>query len=486
MSIRTRMNDLRNLARPVVAGAAATGLQGVANFFAVVYIARVLSPSAYGVFSFTSAVAAIVSLFTYMGIPPLFTRKLTQEDEVDKIGSYGFSLMGILSLVVAVGFLVFSNTIPTLRNHASTFDLWALIILANGITPRWFYSAVGRIQLVAIGDMLGSWARLILMLIFVRSRSDLNLAVLITVGSALAPVLLEALYARRFARYHLLVPRISMVFRILREALPLGITGYASVLFSGVDIWILDAHSGSAAVGYYSAAYRGVSFLSMFSMLYFNVTFPIISRLMSRDRQLAESFVRSAMIVVFAIAAPIGVGTIVVSRKLVLLVFGSSYAPSGAVLAVIIWSWVFGILRETFSNVLVGGHLEKVYSVLFAVSGVINVALMLVLVHWGPVGTASSLVISQAILMVSCGILVRRKLFAEPLGLRKNGMIYAKLLLSSAVMGLAVYVLQQVLPVCVVIIIGIIIYGGFVVLTNAISLKDIRRLVREAPMLERE
>lgn len=474
------MTQRSGLVRNTTISSLSTVVQGVANLLTVVYLARRLDPQAYGVFSYTWAIVGMVGVLTYLGVPALLTRRLSRDQDPTATVSYGVSFMGVLSLTVALGFLVAVQWVPGLSRYHAVFDLWGLIILINGVNPQWIFSGLQHLWVASLGGLIGTILRLGLTLWLVHGSGDLNRAVGVTVFATAVPVLGEILWVRRYVRFCLGWIPLKELWTTVRSAFPLGVTAFVSILYSGLDTWILHIFVGSRAVGIYSAAYRPVVFLSTFSAVYFNLTYPILSRLTVQDRPLAQRVVQLAGLSVFAIVMPMGIGTDVVAGPLMRQAFGSAYAASGLVLAVLIWSWVLGILRDTFSTTLVAGNGEVLFAKIFALTGFVNAGLTLYCVRWGPVGTAVALAMTQGLLLVACLFAVRR-VVPHPLQWSTQGRYLLKILLNSGLMAVAVWLVRPYVPVEVTILVGIVVYASLTWLTKALPWQEVLATVRMAP-----
>ena len=458
----------------------ATAVQGVANLVTVIYLARVLQPMSYGIFSYTWAIIGVVSILTYLGIPPLLTRQLSRAKDHSPVITYGISLTGLLSITVTMAFIIGTWTVPGLDRYRLAFDVWAATVFFNGITPRWIFSGVQRLWIPSIGDMVGAMVRLGLTILLVHGPHDLVPAIGVTVFSIGMPILGELIWLRCLLPFRLSWVSWHQGYDTIRKGVPLGITAFVGVLYSGLDTWILHIFVGSRAVGLYSAAYRPVVFLSTFSAIYFNLTYPVLSRLTVQDKPLTQRVIRLAGLSILALVVPMGVGTDVVAGPLMRQAFGQQYAASGLVLAVLIWSWGFGILRDTFSTTLIAGNREVVFARIFAVAGAINAGLMFYLVRWGPVGTAAALVITQALLLV-LSILAVRRITPHPIDFKGHGGYFAKIILNSLVMGVCVWLVRPHVSVEVDILVGIALYAGLTWLTKAVPWREVLATVRMAP-----
>ncbi len=458
----------------------ATALQGVANLVTVIYLARILAPLHYGIFSYTWAISGMVGILTYLGIKPLLTRDLSRSGDPTQVVGYGLSLTALVSLIVAAGLVLGSLVMPGLVGYRDLFILWALFVFFNGVTPRWVYSGIQRLWMVSLGDLAGALVRLGLTVLWVHGPEDLGLAVGITVLSVALPVVGEVLWLRRLVPFR--CQRISRRegFKTIRAGLPLAITSFVSILYSGVDTWILHVYAGSRAVGYYAAAYRPIVFLNTFSAVYFNLTFPLMSRLTVHDRPTAESVVQLAGISILALVIPIGVGIDVVAGPVMRQALGSRYAASGPVLAVLIWSWCLALYRDIFSTTLMAGNQEARFARLFALVGGANLILMGGLVHWRAMGIAVALVTTQGLLLGGTLRSVRR-IVRSPVDWAHHRASFLKIVGNSLAMGAIVWWVKASVPVEVAIALGIIVYGLLTWLTRAVPWPEVLAISRRPP-----
>ncbi len=463
-----------DLFKNTAVSAIATGIQGLANLVAVVYLARIFGPSAYGVFSYTWAVIGIVGVFTYLGVPTLLNRKvsLAEDSALPHLVGLGLSITSLISISIGVLYLVAVQVIPGLSTYRLLFDIWTLALLPAGVTPRWIFSGLSRLWMSSVVDLAATMLRLVCILCFVHSPKQIPWAIAITVGTQFVAMLADLAWIRRIMPWRFQWISWHVGKDTIRQGLPLAITGFVGILYSGVDTWLLEGFRGATEVGYYAAAYRPVAFLATFSLVYFNLAFPILSRLIASAPKDVAQFLQRATLAIVAIVLPIGLGSDVIARPLMIAAFGPRYAASGPVLMIIIWSWAIGLLRDTFSTALIASHREKQYAKFVGLGGALNLVAMLFLVRFDGVGLASALVLTQLVLFAFCLRSVQRSL-RPPVAWRPISRSLAKLLISSVGMALAVMAIQHWVSVWIAIGAGIVIYGGLVLITQALPITDL-------------
>jgi O-antigen/teichoic acid export membrane protein len=143
--------------------------------------------------------------------------------------------------------------------------------------------------------------------------------------------------------------------------------------------------------------------------------FPILATLLKEDRPAARSpFFLLSRLFVFA-SAPIAVFLIVASDHMVTLVFGTRYAASGPVLAILALNVVLGFQIFLFWYGLLAAYRERGMAALMGLGLAVNLSLNAVLIPaYGPKGAAISLVVSDATILIGQATLFGRHVFAIP------------------------------------------------------------------------
>lgn len=448
----------------VSASTLTTMLQGLVNFVTLVYLARILQPTGYGVYSATWVLAGMFAAIGSFGVPQLFLRQLSQQSQVSSatVGQ-ALSLLSMLSGATAIVFLGVVYSIPVLAHQAALYDVWVLVILQVMGSPIWLYSVLKHLWVANVINLVANVVRLWLSVVLVHSPHDLMRAVVITAGSLMISTVVQWLWVRRWVRLRWQWVSLTSLVHTVRASIPLGVLSMVGITYSGLDVWILHEFVGVQAVGYYAVAYRPLAFLLTFSTLYFNLAFPIVGAL---DDSALRQALRVVVIVVAMFLAPLTVGSDVLAPSLIVGVFGSQYHASITVFQVLIWSWSLSLIRDVFVVGLIARHREKIFAMLYGGTGLLNVGLMLGLVHWGPVGAASALVITQAVLLVAV-LKVSRRMALLP-SFPSLAKYLLNILVSSCTMAVAVWWIRTMLPWWIAAVFGVGIYFSALMVSRMI------------------
>lgn len=364
-------------------------------------VARHLGPASFGALNYALAVVGLASLGAELGLDGIVRRELIQTPERATAlvtAAWGLRLVGG---AVAFGLLL----VATLTGGATAADRALLAILgltlfqpALLVADLWFqarlrskFSVVAQVAALAVG------AAVRIALIF----SDASVAAFAwaaVVEAAVAGGLLAVL-----ARWDGLEWRVrawdrSLAARLLREAWPLMLSGFAIMLYMRIDAVMLRAMAGETAVGVYAAATRFTEIWYFIPVALASSLLPALLR--ARERGEATYMVRLQTYYDLnaGIAYTLSVPVALAAPWLVRLAYGPEFAGAAPVLALHIWSSVFVFLGVARGQFLVNEGLTRFYLGATLAGAGLNIALNLWLIPThGAVGAAVATVISQAV-----------------------------------------------------------------------------------------
>jgi O-antigen/teichoic acid export membrane protein len=154
-------------------------------------------------------------------------------------------------------------------------------------------------------------------------------------------------------------------------------------------------------------------------------------------------------------ALPIGIGTVIIAKNVILLIYGSQYIAAVIVLQILIWSTVLIFARTPFEKLLESSNRQLVVTKVFFVGAIFNVILNLIVIpYYSYIGAAIVTVLTDINILCLLNVATKNMGFS----LSKNTKIsFFKVLTASLVMGLALSYLTD-LNLFIEIIIGALIY----------------------------
>jgi O-antigen/teichoic acid export membrane protein len=184
---------------------------------------------------------------------------------------------------------------------------------------------------------------------------------------------------------------------LLGRAWPLLLSGLASAVYLKIDQLMLGWLASYEASGIYAVAATLSEMWYILATVLTASIYPFLIRLKNTDENSYNSRLQQGYDLLFIAAFTLAVGTTLIAKPLVSVLFGPAFAAAAPVLMIHIWAAVFMFMRELFGKWLVIEDLY-VYSFMTHLAGaLLNVILNFVLIpHAQEIGAAVATVISYA------------------------------------------------------------------------------------------
>ena len=351
------------------------------NFVSGVLVARSLGGARYGEFSFIYVYLSFFEIFVQFGMNSILTRRVAQNREgADRILGNALLLRLILitAAIPAAFFLIRGLGYPlSVRQGVGLASLQLFL----GI--RTIFETIFRVNLLMIYPALWNGIRsvvnLILVFAVVSFYPSVKLFILAYLVSGFVGLGGLTLFSARF-----ITPRFSIDGRLMKELLqesfPLILSGYLTLLYYRVDVFMLSRMKGFLDVGYYSVATRLTESLDVIASSLTLSLFPLLSRSFKEDRSQFQVLTGKAFYSLLLLGLPLAIGGSLAARDLIRLFFGVEYLPSGTTLGILFWYTFFGFFSTLLVNLLIvcGRQIVDTWVSLFLV--IANVAMNLILI----------------------------------------------------------------------------------------------------------
>ena len=206
----------------------------------------------------------------------------------------------------------------------------------------------------------------------------------------------------------------SLAQDLLRESLPLILSGLTIMIYMRIDQIMLGQMIGDKAVGVYSAATRISEVWYFIPMTVSSSVMPSIFNAKEISEELYYQRIGGLNRGLTWLAIAVAIVMTFVSKPLIVMLFGNSYIESGTILAVHIWASVFVFSGVATSGWFIAENLSYL-SLYRTLSGaIVNILLNIFLIPiYGGLGAAIATVIAQAVAsFISNGVNPKtRKLF---------------------------------------------------------------------------
>ncbi len=381
------------------------------------FVLRILGADGNGQYVVATTVWLYAKTISDFGLGVLVTREVSRDPDVagSLLGSTTLlRLIVLLTLIPVVGLYVFwgSNWSDLSFNSVAAIALLFLAIAPSSYTEavNSVFNGRERMEFPALLNILTNFC-----------KAGFGLAALFSgmgvVGLAAVALLNTSLTAIAFhvAARHLNVrPLWNLGKQKARDLVllswPLLLNALLLNLFFRADVFIIQASRGDTALGSYDAAYKFVNMLPLIPAYFTLAVFPLLSRYAtSNSERLMDSY-RLAAKLLFIVAWPITIGTMLIAPDLIRVLAGDSYLPNSATaLRILIWFLPVSYVNGITQYVLIAVNRQRTITIAFAVAVSFNLGANLLLVPiYGYFAAAAVTIGTEVVLFVPLSIAVKR------------------------------------------------------------------------------
>jgi len=367
------------------------------SFVRTAIIARILSPSDFGLFGIATLTLSFIEVFTETGINIFL---IQQKDEADKYISTAWIvsiLRGCLIALLIFGFAPLIGSFFHAENSLLLVRLMAIVPFVRGfINP-----SVAKF----IKDLEFHKEFYYRTAIFsVESFVTLILVLIMQTATALVYAMIIGAVFETILSFFMASPKPTFKFhkqqfkKVIQYGKWLTLAGIFDYLYQNIDNLIVGRILGTASLGFYSMGYKISSVpISEFSDVFSKATFPVYSKISHDKQRLLQAFYKSVGITSLLVL-PIGIVFFFIPSLIVSILLGPKWLSVAPVLKYLA---LFGVLRA-ISNLANGFfysvHRQDIVTITTFCS-LLGIAIPLVplVLLWGIKGAAISAVIGSMI-----------------------------------------------------------------------------------------
>lgn len=381
--------------------------QLVASLLAIfygIYTPRYLGPESFGILSFAIAFTAIFSVFTDLGFSSLIVREVARDKSSTSKYLGNIAVMKLILVIITFGLIaLIINLLGYPKQTIEVVYLLGLSIVCGAFTGIFnsIFQAYEKMEYNSIGQILNSGLMLGGVLLAISQRFDvIAFAFVYFIVSAIFLVYSFAICVWKFAK-----PRIEIDWSFwksaIKEALPFGLTGIFVTNLQWISSVMLSSMKGDTAVGWYSAAYRLVFIPLIIPATFMTAIYPVMSNFFKSSPGSLKLSLEKSFKYLTVLGIPIGIGTTLLAKRFILVVFGTQYINSIIALQILIWSSVFIFINNAFANLLNSINKQVIITKVMGICLGVNVVLNLILIpKYGLIGASITTALTQFIALL--------------------------------------------------------------------------------------
>lgn len=371
------------------------------GLFVTSSIARYYGVTLYGVFNYSYSFVMIFVIFSTLGLDSL-TIKALLKGEYHKSLIMGTSFVlkligGITALFIILILNIIVNDVNSIESKLTIILSVILLMKSFDVFEFWLQS----MQLGKITSVIKMITYIIISsmkLIIVFFRMPIIFLAYILVFDT---IIIATLYVLTYSRFNSerIIFRINLDFarEIMREAIPIIISGLMVTLYSKTDQFMLGLFfPDKYENGLYSAAIN-ISTLWFFIPMALIVSYkPLILRNDQENHSSNKEKVRELYRLIIILGVLFGIFVTLFSKIIINVVYGDSYSGSSLILIMLTWSSTFAVLGTASSLIYTSMRIQKYQSYIIIYGAVINIILNLYLIPlFGAIGAALATLFTQ-------------------------------------------------------------------------------------------
>ncbi len=464
------MSTARRALRNIVSLMVSRPLSKLVAFFVSVWLVRYLGKS-LGILDTALGFVALFGYISDFGTQHFVIREISRDRSIAE--SY---LSSFLSLQLVFGVVLFGLIVLIANSfgHYSTLVKQAIYLAGIGLVVtslsapfKAIFYAHEAIHIAAILTVVLALAGAVLTAAGILARVSVLFFAGIPIVTGVGLVALSHIICRKRFVLPRLGKDVGLWWRMVKMSLPYALLLGATIIYRKIDIQMLYAMKGRIAVSYYSAVARLINPLTMQVQAIIAAMLPVLSRKFVTSGEQFRFAAEKTLKYVAALGIPMAVGASLLSREIVLLLYGAEFAKSAAALQILSWSLAIGSITLVLTYSAVASGKVLMMAGLNAAAALANVLINLVLIpRYSFRGAALATVISEVALLAAF-ILTMRGSGTAPIPWRDLG----RIVLAVSVMA-GFLLLSRSASVFLVIPTGVLIYGGVLLLLGFVAREE--------------
>ena len=332
-----------------------TGTQMLFPLITFPYVCRVIEADGIGQINFFQSIISYISLFTCLGIPMYAIREIARDrSDVVQMNRTAMEILLLHSMLTLLGYAIVAIlclTVPQIQVNIPLFLILSLTIFFTAIGCEWFYRGIEDFKYITIRGFIIKTVSVVLLFIFVKSKTDLLYYGCYTVFGVLGGNIFNFFRLRKYIHRENIIFSELHIKRHVKPVLKVFSFSVVSSIYLQLNTVLLGFLKNALAVGYFAAATKVMQMLLMMSSCLGSVMMPRASHLIAENKE--DEFnrlIQKSYDFTMAIALPMTIGLIFCAPSLITALCGvkfeHSILPSQIIAPIILMvaiSNVFGI-----------------------------------------------------------------------------------------------------------------------------------------------
>lgn len=441
------------------------------SFLLTIYLARFLGTADFGKLTFAMSFVSLFLVISDFGISMLSLRDISSniKDGANYLGKMS-TLKAVLSLFT---FFIICSAIQFMKVESDTkilvyFMAGYFLFESIGTFLATVFQAHERMEFLLLFSTLEKI--FLFILCFVALQTTYNLK------AVSAAYLLSGFFYLLFINFKIYISFFKPLYSFnlkfwknaLKDGLPFAIINLLSMVYFNIDIIMISKMKGEIEAGWYGVSYKLFFTIATLAGAFLTAVFPLLSRSANESAEQLKSVYDKSFKILLGLGIPLSIGGVILSRKIILFLFGSHYENSISSFRIFSFIIVLGFLNSLSAYSMAAVQKQSVTAKILFITTVLNIILNYILIpSYGGSGAAFATLVCEIILFALLLTLGFSSFHPSVVSIISAFKAFA----ASLCMGAIVYFLKS-WPLILTIFIGMSSYGALLWLFNYFNNED--------------
>lgn len=464
----------------------ASVVQKIVSFGYFAYISDAiesLESGNLGRYAFALSFTSIFVIFMDFGLSSLLTREVAKDESTlqsffTKTWSTKVPLM-IVAFLACIGLITLAEPFfdTWTKKDILLVSIGSIVIVFDTLTSTFFslFRALKQLKWEAMSIVIYQVTILTCGVAVIRAQLPLPFVIgALLAGSIVQFFFMFALVKIKTHIRFALQWNPAQLWAMLQFAAPFAIAGIVFRLSGTLDTILLKTTIGDVETGFYAIPFKLTFALTVLPGAFATSFFPAMSYYFQHAKEKLQTTFEQGVLYMFLLSLPIVGGVLVLGDDIILTIWDAFWLPSVRVLWFMMIAVPFIFLNYPIGNFLNAVKLQTINTINMSISLVVNVVLNLLLIpYYSFIGSTIALVVSSALLIVLGLPHVYRITPVNTVYLVKK---CGRVAFAAGFMTVILFFIQGNYPLLFLIPIGAVLYGVALLLTNALTIDELRVL----------
>jgi O-antigen/teichoic acid export membrane protein len=441
-----------------------------------IYYARVLGANLFGSVTVIQAIMVYFTMIALLGLQTYGTREISKNiQKADEIVGEIISMRLAASIFCFILILILTFFVNKNYEFKLLLVLFGLTVFPSALNLEWVFTGTQEMQHNAVYNILKNLIPFVFIILFLKTEQQAVLIPIFTFLGLLTGFLYQLFIYKRVDKFkfHLRFNRTRAV-QYIKSGMPFLISGILAMINCNVDRIIIEFTRTEGEAGVYSSAYYIILFLTNVVTIIFTPAFPqLISFYHENNKEALKKLTGYLSKIVIMICVPAAVGGIVLSKEIILLLFGKEYIQAYIPFAILMFYILMLFIRELYGYGLNAWGMEKKYLNIVLASSLVNLVLNLIFTPVYGMNVAAVITVASEVI----NLVFMRKYASRVITINNFGNM-AKVLMPTASMTLIIILLKYLSVNTVVIILtAIVVYFISIFVFKYIKVEELKAIL---------